>query len=138
MGASISVEIRGETFPLCLTVEALEEISDLCGGFAALNGYLYGREPGVEKGEAGKAYANITHILGVMVKEGEENRYMEDRWGNPKAERRLVPGAEELKHLLTPGEALRYRESVILAINEGMSQKIEAAPEKNAGGAGLE
>lgn len=133
-----TVEIRGKQFPLCLTVEALEEITELCGGLGSLNNYIFGKATAEEPGEAGKAYANTVRIIGILVQEGEANRYMEDRWDNPKAERRLVPGADELRHLLTPGESIRYRADVIQAINEGLSQKIEAAPEKNAGGAGLE
>ena len=135
---SVSVEIRGETFPLCLTVEAMERISGLCGEWKEINAYLCGRKPGDIKGEPGRAYANVARVLGILVQEGEEHRYMEERWGDPRAERRLVPGPEELKHLLTPGEAMRYREDVIRALNDGMHQSIEAAPQKNGEGAGLE
>nr|DAH22407.1 MAG TPA: hypothetical protein [Caudoviricetes sp.] len=131
------VEIRGEEFPLCLTVEGLERVTELCGGLGNLKNYIFGKGSDAEPAEAGKAYANMVRVLGILIQEGEANRYMEERWGDPKAERRLVPGAEELRHLLTPGESIRYRADVIQAINDGLAQKIEAAPEKNAGGAGL-
>lgn len=120
------VEIRGKTFPLCLTVAALDKVNDKCGGLKGISTFLKGN------GNSGKALCNVAWMLGLLITEGEENRLMEARFSGEKTERREVPDSTALSHLLTPAAAQHYQKAVWEAIGESMRQDIEAEYQKNA------
>lgn len=122
----VKVTIRGNEFPLCLTVAALDKINAKCGGLNGLHEWLGGN------GSTSEAICNTAWLLGVMIEEGEENRLIEARFEKgSKAERKLVPDSEALSHLLTPGSAKRYIADVWKAVNESLAQTIEAENPKN-------
>ena len=128
----VEVEIRGKTFPLCLTVAALDEVNEKCGGLKNLTGFLNGND------DSSKSICNTAWMLGLLIREGEENRLIEARFAGEKTERRSVPDSAAISHLLTPGSAQQYRLAVWNAVNESMRQEIEAEYSKNAGNAGQE
>lgn len=144
---AVKVTIRGKEFPLCLTVAALDTINDKCGGLGGIMDFLRGYpvdtsgmdEDQAEKTNievAGRSRYNNAWMLGLLVQEGEENRLIEARFDGGDMKRRLVPGPEEMVHLLTPGQVQEYQLSVVLAVNESMKRDFEAVPSKNANQAG--
>lgn len=135
----VEVEIRGKKFPLCLTVAALDEINTKFGGLKNLNDFLDGKyDPAAilvrsdAQPDVAKAFYNRTWMLGLLITEGEENRLVEARFDSGDKNRRSVPDAEALTHLLRPGEVNRYYGPIYQAINEGLKQEIEAQHPKNA------
>lgn len=136
----VEVNIRGKQFPLCLTVAALDKINEKCGGLKNLNDFLVKRGETIENGEPVPTLeyriVNVAWLLGLMIQEGEENRYVCARFETGDAVRRAVPDSEAIAHLLTPGAARRYVSAVYAAISESMHQDIEASHEKNVENAG--
>ena len=125
-----AVKIRGKEFPLCLTVAALDEINRKCGGLKKLNAFLNGDdETGNEKSST--MICNTTWMLGLLIREGEENRLITARFDGQQANRRTVPDENDMQHYLNPNTALRYRTAVLQAVNESLQQDIEAEYEKN-------
>lgn len=144
---AVTVNIRGKEFPLCLTVAALDALNDKCGGIGGVMDFLRGYPAdtsGMDEALAEKenleavsrARYNNAWMLGLLVQEGEENRLIEARFEGGDTKRRVVPGPEEMVHLLTPGQIQEYQLSVLLAVNESMKRNFEAVPSKNADQAG--
>lgn len=136
----VEVEIMGKKFPLCLTVAALDQINEKCGGLKNLNDFLVRRsEENTDEGSQKRTevkIVNMVWLLGLLIQEGEENRLVCARFSGEKTERHVMPDATAVAHLLTPGSAIRYLGSVYAAINESMHQDIEASYEKNVVNAG--
>lgn len=155
---SISVTIRGKEFPLCLTVAALDALNEKCGGIGGIMDFLKGNPSEIAAMEeeqleaegmsrelweaerveaASRAKANNAWMLGLLVREGEENRLIEAMFeeGSDRR-RRAVPGPEEMAHLLTPGQIEDYRLPVLTAVTEGMKRTMETVPSKNGYQAG--
>ena len=155
---AVIVQIRGKEFPLCLTVAALDAINEKCGSIGGIMDFLKGNPSEIaaleeeqldasgvtrelweaEKLEAAsRAKINNAWMLGLLVREGEENRLIEARFQEDGGcKRRAVPGPEEMIHLLTPGQIEEYRLSVLLAVTESMKRNLEAVPSKNVYQAG--
>lgn len=74
---------------------------------------------------------NTAWMLGLLIREGEENRLINARFNGDKTERRVVPDENDMMHYLNVQTALRYRLDVLQAVNESMRQDIEAEYEKN-------
>ena len=131
----VTVEIRGKTFPLCLTVAAVDMINARCGSLKQLDSFLDGKD---EAGTAdlGRAMHNTAWMLGLLLREGEENRLVSARFDGEATERRAVPDSEAMCHLLTVSTAKRYRKAVLDAVYESMVQDIEAEHPKNGEHAG--
>lgn len=127
----VSVTIRGEEFPLCLTVAALDEINKKCGGIKKMAAFLNG-EDGSGNEKHSVMICNTAWMLGLLIREGEENRLINARLDSEKTERRAVPDEETMAHYLNAQTVLRYRVAVLQAVNESMQQDIEAEYEKNA------
>ncbi len=138
----VTVTVRGVEFPLCLTVAAVDEITARCGGLHALSGFLRGDPPETEgmpeqekeatlAAVASRAKVNNAWLLGLLIREGEENRRIEAAFSGGDGAPRRVPNAADMLHLLTPGQVEEYRLPVLMAINEGMRRTIEAEPLKN-------
>ena len=125
-----AVKIRGNSFPLCLTVAALDEINRKCGGMKQLGSFLNG-EDGTGNEKNSVMICNTAWMLGLLIREGEENRLINARFNGEKAERRVVPDENDMMHYLNVQTALRYRLDVLQAVNESMQQDIEAEYEKN-------
>lgn len=126
---NVTVEIAGATYPLCMTVAAMEQI---CEKFGSLPNLL----EAVRAEDPAKALENTTFALGVLIQEGEENRLMVAAcYGENVQPRRKVPGPEQLRHLLLPGQVVQYQLPVLEAVNASMQREVEVAPAKNAGGA---
>lgn len=121
----VEIEIRGKKFPLCLTAAALDQINIECGGLTRIQDYLDGG------GEAAQAVYNTAWMLGLLIAEGEENRLVTARFDGEQAERRAVPDQEMMIHMLNFATAKKFRADVFRAINESLTQEIEAAPSKN-------
>lgn len=131
----VTVKIRGKEFPLCLTVAALDEINKKCGGMKRLGAFLNG-DDGSGNEENSVMICNTAWMLGLLIREGEENRLINARFDGETAERRAVPDMEAMQHYLNVKTALRYRLDVLQAVNESMQQDIEAEYEKNVESAG--
>lgn len=127
----VKATIRGEEFPLCLTVGALDEINTVCGGLKDLSGYLQG------DASIHQTASRVTWMLGLLIREGEAHRRASARFSGEGCEARAVPDGAALAALLTPGAACRYLGVVFEAILESLKQEIEAEPEKNVERAGL-
>lgn len=125
--SSVTVDVAGKTYPLCMTVAAMDRICQQCGGLDNLGQYLAGG------GDAAKAMANTVLALGVLIQEGEEHRLMlAECYGGDSQPRRKVPGPEQLQHLFTPAAVQAYQMAVMEAVNASMHQEVEAEPQKNA------
>ena len=138
----VKVQICGKSYPLCLTVAALDEVTSRCGGLDHVGGFLDGSRPGYpafpeadetseKKVDLAGIASNTTWLLSVLLREGENNRLMLARLDGEAAERRPVPNQEDLAQLLTVGSALKYRAPVMEAITESMTKEIEAVYPKN-------
>lgn len=127
----VAVTIRGKEFPLCLTVAALDEVNRKCGGMKKLGAFLNG-EDGTGNETNSVMICNTAWILGLLIREGEENRLINARFDGVKTERRAVPDEDAMRHYLNVQTVLRYRIAVLQAVNESMRQDIEAEYEKNA------
>ena len=125
-----AVKIRGKEFPLCLTVAALDEINRKCGGMKQLGAFLNG-EDGTGNEKNSVMICNTAWMLGLLIREGEENRLVNACFSGEKTERRVVPDEKDMMHYLNVKTALRYRLDVLQAVNESMQQDIEAEYEKN-------
>lgn len=126
----VTVKIRGKEFPLCLTVAALDEINRKCGGIKKLGAFLNG-EDGTGNEKNSVMICNTAWMLGLLIREGEENRLVNARFDEVKTQRRAVPNETDMWHYLNASTTLRYRLAVLEAVNESMQQDIEAEYEKN-------
>ncbi len=143
----VTVKIRGKEFPLCLTVAAVDQLNEKCGGIGGVMDFLRGNPEQVEglneeqlqqldMEAASRAKYNNAWMLGLLIREGEENRIMEARFeSGGDTERRSVPGPEGMVHLLTPGQIEDYRLSIIMAVNESLKRTLEATPKNGYQGA---
>lgn len=126
----VEVEIFGKSFPLCLTVAALDKINEKCGGMKNIGAFLNGK--GAD-GLASSSFAmvNTAWMLALLLHEGEENRLVLSRLAGEDAQRQAVPDHEAIVHLATIASMNKYRVAVIQAVGESMSQEIEAVYPKN-------
>lgn len=128
----VTVNIGGQEYTLVMTVEALRQLTERCGGMDKLTAFLLGK--GADgKIDAAATIVNTGYALGILIQEGEEYRLMEAAcYGSVDTKpRRRVPGPDELKHFLTPGNIRRYQKPVMDAVQASMEQEVEAEPEKN-------
>lgn len=126
----VTVNIRGKEFPLCLTVAAVDAINGRCGSFKKLGAFLDGKDDSGTS-DFGRMMYNTAWILGLLLREGEENRLICARFDGEAAERRAVPDSDAMCHLLTVVGAGKYRSAVLDAVRESMVQDIEAEHPKN-------
>lgn len=121
----VKVDIRGKEFPLCLTVAALDKINDKCGGLSELSGFLNG------SGDLSKAFHNTAWMLALLLEEGEKNRIVCSRFDGNQVDEVNPPDYEDLCSMVTIHTMMRYRSTVLEAINQSMAQDIEASHSKN-------
>lgn len=121
----VEVTIRGKRFPLCLTVAALDKVNERCGGLKQLTEHLDG-------GNEVVIVRNTIWMLALLIRGGEDNRLMEARLAGEPAEPRQVPDEQMLSSLLGFADAVNHRKDVFAAINESLTQTIEASHSKNA------
>lgn len=126
------VTIRGKEFPLCLTVAALDQINDKCGGLDKLDSFIVG------DGDIGRAYSNTAWLLALLLEEGEKNRQVCAQFDGNMTESVQVPTYEQLRSMTTIYTMIRYRNVCLDAISESMHQDIEASHPKNVESAELE
>ena len=126
------VTIRGKEFPLCLTVAALDEINEKCGGLSGVVDFLNG------SGELSKAFRNTAWMLTLLMAEGEKNNIVCAGFDGNTAERKELPSYEQLCTMVTIHTMMGYRADICNAIHESMKQDIEASYSKNAENAELE
>ena len=135
----VCVQIVGKTYPLCLTVAALDEVTALCGNLSQVGMYLSGHDSDRESDQqefqtsdrlAGIA-ANTVNLLSVLIREGENHRILCARLNGEEADRKSVPDKQDLLHALTVSEAISYRPAVMKAVMESMTREIEAEYPKN-------
>ena len=130
----VEVQILDRSYPLCMTVAALDEINDRCGGLSGLGDFLDGktRDSGESQGiNMETAAVNTAWLLGLLIREGENNRLLVARLTGEPAERCPVPTSEDLAQLLTVHSAMKLRVSLFQAVNESMDKEIEAVYPKN-------
>ncbi len=125
-----TVTICGKEYPLCMTVEAFDQITQACGGMDKLGSYLDG------DGNIQKMLSRTAFVLEVLLQEGEENRRLLASFcADGDTEACKVPTEAELRKLLTPRQLVLLRPAAIAAINDSLRQEVEAAPAKNGDGA---
>ena len=143
---AVTVEIRGKKFPLCLTVAALDQLNEKCGGIGGIMDFLRGNPEEIQglndaqlqqlsMEATSRAKYNNAWMLGLLIREGEENRIMEARFDGGDTERRSVPGPEDMVHLLTPGQVVAYQLAIIQAVNESLKRTLEITPKNGFQGA---
>lgn len=143
---AVAVEIRGKKFPLCLTVAALDQLNEKCGGIGGIMDFLRGNPEEIQglndtqlqqlsMEATSRAKYNNAWMLGLLIREGEENRIMEARFDGGDTERRSVPGPEDMVHLLTPGQVVAYQLAIIQAVNESLKRTLEITPKNGFQGA---
>lgn len=143
---AVTVEIRGKKFPLCLTVAALDQLNEKCGGIGGIMDFLRGNPEEIQglndaqlqqlsMEATSRAKYNNAWMLGLLIREGEENRIMEARFDGGDTERRSVPGPEDMVHLLTPGQVVEYQLAIIQAVNESLKRTLEITPKNGFQGA---
>lgn len=127
----VTVEIWGKKFPLCLTVAALDEVMDKCGGIDGIASFLDGKD---ETGTQGfsRMVRNTAWLLGLLIREGEENRLANARFFEPRTPAVAVPDPDTIRHLLTIKSVVKYRPAIMDAIGESLNREIEAVYPKNA------
>ncbi|MBQ9839005.1 MAG: hypothetical protein IJO56_05915 [Oscillospiraceae bacterium] len=121
----VEADIRGKKFPLCLTVAALDAINEKCGSLSQLSEFVRVKE------DISVTVSNTAWLLALLIEEGENNRVVCASLAGESAARQPVPSADDLRHILTPAGAIRYRILVMQAVAESMTQEIEATPSKN-------
>lgn len=126
------VTIRGKQFPLCLTVAALDEINEKCGGLSGVTDFLNG------SGELSKAFRNTAWMLTLLMAEGEKNNIVCASFDGTQAEKKELPSYEQLCSMVTIHTMMGYRVDVCNAIHESLKQDIEASYSKNVENAELE
>ena len=138
----VEVQILNKTYPLCLTVAALDEVTSLCGGLHRIGQFLdgedaqymilpEGEEPAQPVRNLAKMATNSLLMLDILLREGENNRIMRAQLEGVPAERRTVPDAGMLGQLLTVKSALTYRNAIMDAVAASMLREIEAEYPKN-------
>ena len=130
----VEVQILGKSYPLCLTVAALDEINSRCGGLSGLGEFLDGKnETSGESSDISMeaAAVNTAWLLGIMIREGENNRFLMARLTGESTEKRPVPTPEDLAGLLTIRSAMKLRVALFQAVDESMNKEIEALYPKN-------
>lgn len=140
---AITVTLAGKTYPLCLTVAALEEFEDLCGGLENLGKFISGVPEGAEEIEAesvnpGHAAVATAQALGVLIAAGEEHRKVLATLNGEVCADRDVPNQFEVQHLMRPADLVVCQNAVMDAIVQGMEQTVEVDSSKNAESAGLD
>lgn len=124
----VCVEIHHNSYPLCLTVAALDEINKHIGGISDIPAFLNGgKDVNYEQ-----MYENVAWLLALLLREGEENRLICERFaeGIPCPSRRDTPSLQDIRSGFTLASIATYRVAVLDAISESMSQTIEAAYSK--------
>lgn len=124
----VCVEIHGKSYPLCLTVTALDEINEKIGGISNITVFLNGGEAGSYE----QMFLNTAWLLALLLREGEENRLVCEKFGNGIADpaRQEVPDLQAIRSGFTLASIAVYRVAVLNAISESMSQTIEAVYSK--------
>ena len=119
----VTVKLWGQEYPLCLTVGALDQINEKCGSLTEVSTFLDG---GHEKNYQ-QMLVNTAWMLSLLMQEGEENRLVLSRYGGTgECERRDIPDHKAICSGLTLQMAAQCRLQVLAAINESLTQKIEA------------
>lgn len=126
------VTIRGKEFPLCLTVAALDRINEKCGDLSGLDEILF------DGSDISKSYHNTAWLLALLLEEGEKNRQVCELFGGTQPELVQVPTYEQLCAMTTIYSMICYRTACLKAIEESMTQDIEASYPKNVESAELE
>lgn len=126
------VTIRGKEFPLCLTVAALDQINEKCGGLDGLDGFLF------DVSSVSEAYRNTAWLLALLLEEGEKNRQVCEFIDGMRTESTQIPNYEQLCSVITIYSMMQYRSVCLKAIGESLTQDIEASYPKNVEHAELE
>ncbi len=124
----VCVKIYNQSYPLCLTVAALDDINEKIGGISGIADFLRGGETGSYE----RMFENTAWMLALLIREGEENRLICERFsdGIENPERRNIPDLSAIRSGMTLASIASYRVSVLNAINESMAQSIEAVYSK--------
>lgn len=142
----VEVHIFDKSYPLCLTVAAVDEINTLCGGLNGIGAFLDGGVATVMEAD-GEPYVtehekklepmviNTARLLEVFIRHGENNRVICAKLNGEPVEPRQIPNGSDLREIMTIASAMKYRTSIFQAVNESMAKEIEAVYQKNAEGA---
>lgn len=124
----ICVEIHNKSYPLCLTVAALDEINEKCGSISNIPAFLNG---GTDV-NYDQMFENTAWLLALLLREGEENRLICEHFADniERPVRREIPDLKAIRSGCTLASIAVYRGAVLAAVSESMSQTIEAAYSK--------
>lgn len=124
----VCVKIYNQSYPLCLTVAALDDINEKMGGISGIADFLRGGETVSYE----RMFENTAWMLALLIREGEENRLICERFseGVENPVRQDIPDLSAIRSGLTLASIASYRVSVLNAISESMAQSIEAVYSK--------
>lgn len=121
----VKIKILGNEYPLVLTVAALDDLKARGVALSEVGGLLALREGTTIE----TVVDNSLWLLGVLMREGKANA----AYTSPEMAVGELPTAEELRHILTPGQVLYdILPQLSRALMESMARTTEAAHEKNA------
>lgn len=129
MNKSVTVEINGNSYPLCLTVAAMDELDTAGYGIRDVSRLLSPAEDLTLEQLA----KNSVWLLDILIREGEQNRHY---LAEPGDELRSVPTLEALCHMLTPAEAISLRPAMMAAVVASISMDVEVDREHQGNGDG--
>lgn len=119
---TVYIDFFGIQFPLCMTVQAGEEIKEKFGGFENLAGIL--NDEGVD------GLRNWAELLQILM-EGGAARVKAIAWLNSETvELAKVPDVETLCSILSWGDVSRYQPDIFHAMGVSSQPTVEVAPEK--------
>lgn len=127
--------IAGHAYYLNFSIEASERIGELLGGgMELLDPYLRGTDDKPVSNV--ELAARCATLLQILIEQGEKYQQIYAGFTGLEHEAQRVPTVEELKLLLTYGEAIDAMQSIQEAVMKGAAITVtgEAAePAKNAG-----
>lgn len=115
-----SYTIGGKAYPMVLTLWAMGELDELCGGFEHVGEAFNGKT-------AMQAIDTAVKMLAILLRGGHD--YSREMGEDPAS----VPAEEALRSLLLPRDITPVKEAIFRSMAESMGRTVEVEPDpKNA------
>lgn len=115
-----SYTIGGKEYPMVLTLGAMGELDELCGGFEHVGEAFDGKT-------AMQAIDTAVKMLAILLRGGYD--YSREMGENPAS----VPAEEALRSLLLPKDFAPLKAAIFQSMAESMGRTVEVEPDpKNA------
>lgn len=130
-GRTVEFELCGVKYPLCFTLQAVEDFytryGDVDGWYGRLAELNY--RDAENPGEPIKLYAELLWLLETLMKAGYDMASYVD------GETPLYPDMDELRNLLCVGDLSRVQAAVVETVSLGNQREVGAQAPKNGEGA---